>query len=852
MNDRNMRLCALTLVFCLFAALPGCKTQPPAGGDGGAASEQAAKYAPLASEGGWDVAAQNERFELLFDPAACGVAVKDRQTGALWKSSPGEDELASVASDEVRGEYLSGLSVEYYDSREKATVLQSWADCVRKGQFELYAVKNGVRVVYTLGEVSRGVLPTAVSASTFAALEKEFDAGTYARIKRFYDLTSLPGMTESLKEFYLKAYPILEKEDIYLLRKVGTRIEEELLGYFRQAGIGSERVYGEYDKIGMQYQVSETVSFVIPVEYTLADDGFNASVDTAEIAYDKTKYKLTTLSLLPFFGCADEADKGFIFLPDGSGALVDLSAQSEQMVSLKIYGDDAAMRKSRSVISSQPVPLPVFGMQKGADAFLALVEAGAEIGTVRSRSGNAVYPKDSVSCEFTLRSRESYSSGKKLNAGERFVYAPQSYGSPVRIRYFLLPQNAAGYAGMAQKLREHVFADSEKSEGGPSLYLDLYGAVTRQERFLSCKVDRLRALTTFSQAQEIVKQLTDGGVRDLALRLLNWQGAKSAMTVRDAGKPAGVLGGAGGLSSLTKFLKERNVSLFLDYDPLLRQKAPFGGLQSALNANGRVVYDSDKRLLLEDIGSLSTARLALNQKSVSKAVDKTEASLGRLGVSAVSLSSAASRLYTDYNDTAFATRSDMAALAVRLAGKAAGGRQLMLDGGNYYMLSLADHIVDLPSSNSSLYVESASVPFLQILLHGYVSYAGAPINLSDDSGAAVLKMIEYGALPRFSLIHAEPFMVKNTQYTELYSAHWADWTRRILTLYEQTEDFLRQTKGQRITEHFSPAPGVYVTRYENGAYSAVNYGGSPAVYGGKTVGPMGFAFGGLPGGGDAA
>lgn len=73
------------------------------------------------------------------------------------------------------------------------------------------------------------------------------------------------------------------------------------------------------------YDFAEAVtSFRIPVEITLADDYVQASIVYPEIEEYGTS-RLTSVSLLPYFGAGESGEDGYALVPDGSGALIRFS-----------------------------------------------------------------------------------------------------------------------------------------------------------------------------------------------------------------------------------------------------------------------------------------------------------------------------------------------------------------------------------------------------------------------------------------------------------------------------------------------------------------------------------------------
>ena len=826
--------CLLTgLLLCCVLAGCGQPSAGDAGDDAGAQLSAAGEYAPLAHEDGWDVVAQNSAYTLLFRPASCELRIRSNADGAVWDSNPDEEELAGAASQAVQTGYRSQVILEYYDSREKLTSLESYKDAVEKGQTAIFSVGNGVRVVYTMGQIDTLVFPDVLTVSTLADLETALSTEAYERVLRFYDRIEMSDLSEDLKQQYITTYPLLAEEPLYLARRVHENIQEELSGYFKEIGLDKEWVYAEYEKVGMTYTIEEDVLFEVTVDYTLTPQGLKAELPVSAIRYDSTKFKLTSAMVLPYFGSADEEDEGYILLPDGSGSLIDLATTSDKTIELEVYGEDyATYEYNQQVDYGRSVVLPVYGMEKNGDGFLAVIESGAEVATLNCQSGSTVYPRDAVYPVFTLRSRMELTN-MTAGSASRVVYGEETYDRSLTVLFHPMAQKNSGYVGMASWLREMLFADRKPLAGGAPFYLDTVGAVKREERFLSYRVERTRALTTFEQAQDLVELLYEKGISNIQLRYHNWQGDAYEQTVTCSNSPAGVLGGASGLEKLQGALQEGS-QLYLTYDPLLRRQQSFHGLQSVLSVNGEI---------LPLYGQLSSTQMIyLNQASILKVFDRLQTSLKQRDYAGVSLTTIGEVLYSDANDSRFCSRSDMVDfLTERLAALDVDTR-LMVDTGNSYLFPYADSVLNLPMSSSNRYEERESVPFLQIVVHGYLSYAGEALNMSDNYETARLRSIEYGGEAFYTVNYASPSLLKNTEYSSMYSSYYSDWLDRMEQDWNTRKELRERLQGVGITDHFSPEDGVYVTAYENGVFTVVNYTDAPATYQGLTVPAMDFVW----------
>ena len=150
-------------------------------------------------------------------------------------------------------------------------------------------------------------------------------------------------------------------------------------------------------------------------------------------------------------------------------------------------------------------------------------------------------------------------------------------------------------------------------------------------------------------------------------------------------------------------------------------------------------------------------------------------------------------------------------------------------------------IVDIPTSDSRLQSEKESIPFVQMVLHGYINYTGQPLNLADNYQNELLKSVEYGCGLRYTLNFAEAEILKNTQYSYLFSTNVRYWKEKAVAEYKKVQQVLGKVQNAKIIEHFSPSENLYVTGYDNGIYIAVNYGSTDSSYNGIPINAKDYA-----------
>ena len=295
--------------------------------------------------------------------------------------------------------------------------------------------------------------------------------------------------------------------------------------------------------------------FRCALEYTLNGDGtLSVSVPANSITYDDTRYILEKVTTLQYFGAGDMSREGYIFYPDGSGAVVEFDdfyneaagKKTTLTVTSDIYGGDNCYSEIKNVFREQ-ITMPVFGIvnevntnpltatnatysdSKVTNGHLAILEEGESLSVLEYRSGGTAHKFATVFASYIPRSNETLS-GDDLNSsgiGEYFVISESKYAGAYTTRYVMLcdeevgnaiyGQNAfyeSSYVGMAAYYRDYleskgVLKALELASEQLPLYLEVFGSMDITAKVLSFPVTKSIPLTSFENVQEIYSQLSD-------------------------------------------------------------------------------------------------------------------------------------------------------------------------------------------------------------------------------------------------------------------------------------------------------------------------------------------------------
>lgn len=617
---------------------------------------------------------------------------------------------------------------------------------------------------------------------------------------------------------------------------------------FQKGKVTSEKVDGG---IKFTYEFIKE-NFSVPVLFRLKDDYFEARVLTDEIE-EREDCEVLSIELLPYFGASGAADEGYLFIPDGTGALIHLNngrtttASYEEMV----YGTNALQPREFEGPAEQPVLLPVFGSQVNGRSFLAVITGNEGNCAIKARINGKNNASNAVQSEFYLRSSANIQLPAKnwISKTISVVEKRKAISEDYSIRYYLISGDDSGYAGMAEQYRTYLQSEGSlpdamlEAEGDIPFFLDLYGAITKKVPVLGIPIEQPVSLTTFKQAGEILDKLAAGGVKAPIVRFSAWEKDSYLEKIPAKARIERRVGSARTFKSLTEKAESLGGAIFLNADFTNVSKLGNGFSRFSSPAMNMVnipfiATEYDLSVYRKDYTArwYLTAPRQLNA-FIQAYLDRYE----QLGTDNLAIDAIGSMVYSDFglNGT---SRADVPALYRQaLANAEARIPNLMLSGVNAYALPYADYLAGIPTGSSQFSLANETVPFFQIVLHGLVPMGSAPINLYSNPEDALLACIEMGMSPTFSWIGSDPELLKNTRLNHLYSSDYQNWLEFAAEGYGTINAVLSRVQGLAITAHENVAAGVSSTTYGGGLTILVNYNDSPVTVGGLTIQANSFA-----------
>lgn len=769
---------------------------------------------------------------------------------------------------------------------------------------------NTLRLIYTIGnDDDKNLVPEVLTEETYLGIidtlqtqyEETGDASfntCISDLRTLYKEVNPDTLSLEDRERYATYYPAITMRTLYVTRTLTMRQRALIREAMTAAGFTVEDLKHEMEVV--EYSgPARSVLYTIPLDITLNDDGISLSVDTSVIL-GPTQQKLYKISIAHSFGTASVAKTGgdYMILPDGSGAYVTSSGtMSTDTFRSRVYSTDLTFDPELDTGKTEQMLSGYFVYNRGVNGgFLAVLESGQSHAFVRAQAAEQGQTYSAATANFEIvyierdfrtysrassSSSDSSSSGSGSSSGSSSSSSSSSSSGSgdteasgvitskthinelVTARYIIdepsEDNQVKGYAEYASEFRSYLqqkgaFPTERVQQEDLLFYAELIGAIDKTVYRLGFPVNTTVALTRYSDIRAIVDKLVEEGIpaSDIVVRYKNWSNGGYFNTLNDRVRLVGALGSEEELRATAQYLSDAGIGFYPEADFLFVHKN-----SSALDYShdvARRIDSSVARVNLRDYASgeyvseSSTTKTVLSPIVLADIGQSFEASFSSvLGTKQIALAGIGQYLNSSYRTNATYTRIDAQREQESLLKYYKdAGYDIMVDTGNDYTWAYASHILNLPTGSSEYMSATRSVPFVQLVLHGYINYSTAPLNETADYRIALLTVLETGSGLHFKWMSAEDSVFVDSALTNAYSYNYNDSMSEAVAMYKEASEILAGTANQEITDHAmldayirssfigdfnedsdaftrESTNGVYMTTYENGLQVAVNY-----------------------------
>lgn len=804
---------------------------------------------------------ENDKYIFYLQTESAEWALQNKVTGQYIFSNPYNIGSSESMSEETKIRLYSQIIIDFLDSGvdKKYT---SFKDCVMLNQIKVKNLKNGVRVEYAVGnEETRKLIPMQISKDR---LESEILANIPEGRQKdtllaFYQLKSLddPTLTTSGKKQLLASYPIVEKFPIYVFSTDAgetEKLRQEAVIKTYCAEYSFEEL--EYDHSLVNYTAVDKAPavFKFALEYSLTNEGVDVRLGANGIRFDETNYTLKNMTILPYVGAGSSNYNGYVFIPDGSGSLIRFEDVKGTQVALsgKLYGQDYAFHTITGS-TQQIMRLPVYGVvetkyrtvkQTGADGkdefvqvpvyggFLAIVEEGDSLATIFAETGGTLHDYNTAYTAFNPRPSDQYSLGESGGSGSSAVWnvvSERKYTGSYRIKYVMLEDDglvkdanvtdtervsySANYVGMANAYRDYLYASGQLTalnkdtvkENIP-LYIEALGTIDTQKKILSFPVTVELPLTTFDDLMTIYSSLESKGINNINYRLTGFANGGMNPVVPNQVEFQKKVGGNKGYKNFLKYASEKNIGVYPDFDFVyFHTSEMFDGFSFRNDAvktiDNRYTQKQEYDSVYQSL-ELS-GNVVISVSAFSEFFDGLNKDLKKLGATSVSVSTLGSDLNSDFDEDNPYNREDSRYETVKVFKKLNENyTSIMSDAGNSYILGYVDHLLNVSLDSSRYVTASQSIPFMGMVLHGSVEFAGTPLNMTGNISYELLKMIENGSNPYFMLAYRNTAELKDDPlYADYFSVQYKIWEDDLVEYYNFVNEALKDVQTETIVGH---------------------------------------------------
>lgn len=605
------------------------------------------------------------------------------------------------------------------------------------------------------------------------------------------------------------------------------------------------------------------ISFEIPLEYRLNGDAVDVSIPMDHVV-ENGGGTLFRIQMLRYFGTAGVDESGYMLVPNGSGSLINFNngKSAATQYSEYVYGIDPLAAEYTVRENTENVKMALFGIFRDESAIFATIEDGASFAYLTAYVSGKINEYNFVYPTFVVRGNDRLSMfGTTGNEAEIPVIEPNYYDANITVKYTMLPQEKATYAQAANYYRERLVSEGKLTadtdgDGDLKFYYDVLGGVTMTKFFLGTQYNGMYTMTDFDQAAEIYEDLKQSGITNQVMNFQGWMNHGYHHDVVDRIKIPGALGGKSGLEELNRLMAADGNTLYGDVAfqqvSYVSRRYSYGNETSRYYGAGYVaelglVHPATLRRT-SGLGYDENHYFLISPKFLVRYVDAFTKKIGKIDMGGISLRDLGSELHSDKKRTNIIDRE--AALDVVLASLGQikdTGRDMLINAGNDYAFAYADDMINVPLSANDYYIVDSTVPFYEMLIHGYIDYAGGNINLSDtyDRSDIVLNLVEYGASPHFMFTYRNASDMKNTGLNRYYATTYENWKEDALAIYTDVNNALKHVNGAAIINHQVLEGGVKAVTYSNGVIIYINEGQADQTVGGVTVPARSYEIGGV-------
>ena len=588
------------------------------------------------------------------------------------------------------------------------------------------------------------------------------------------------------------------------------------------------------DKVLKVTYIFDDEKISVPVEYALSDEGLSASVNLNKIA-EGSKNMVGRISLLPLFArVTNKSENGYLLIPSGCGGIAYTKDGTPKISSMEVYGSDLCEVQSM-LWTSQKVYMPVFGSKQDESAYFGIIESGAEMATLSSNVNDSKLGYSFIYPVFKVRGFNKVIKNTSQSV-ESFIYNEDIADETIKVNYYLLNGENAGYNGMANRYRKYLdkkYGEQTKSKSSPSLSLKILGGVEEKKFFFGIPYNSLYALTTISEAKEMTKEIkTKTGVDPIVQLAGFGDGGLENKKIAGGYTIASKLGN---VNEIVDWQKKSVVAVDFDLVNFSKSSSGFSvNGNAARSTTDDIVEQNYYQVALLSANKALKGYYLLSRYDLDSAGNKLSDFVSKNGIKALSCSTLCNVAYSDYGNRKYFAKAGMGS-QVRSIISEFKKNTFISNAAFEYAAGMSDYIMDAPIITSKSKIIDEEIPFYQMVFGSRTAVYNTSVNLETDDNYAILKAAESGAGLEYTINKHYSTKLIGSSQNMLYATNYAGVRDRIISEVKEYKDFYGLICNSYIKQHIVLENGLRKTVFDNGVTVYVNYSDKTLTDGEITV-----------------
>ena len=772
---------------------------------------------------------ENNYIKFEMDPQTTNFTVLQKNTGRVWHSSPENAKSDKIALTKEKNNMMSAVLIKYSTENGNDDTYDTYTNSVQRKFYNIEKKGNEITVNYTVGQMDREyIFPFVLYQSDFDKWTEGLSKSQTNAVGRAYHKYNKSAFKGAELQDMLDKYPGMEDENLYLVfENIQTHVKVQMEEIFGKQGFTYED-YLKNKELYKESNIKEVPAFNHSMTYKLDGNALTVTVPFSEISY-RLKYPITQVSVLPYFGAAGPEESGYMLIPEGGGSLINFNngKTKQNGYYADCYGWDYATERS-AVFTETRAAFPAFGIAYPDSSVLSVINKGAEYAGVTAEIAGKLGSYNYIRADYKMLHREQYEVTARSQSSQ-FVYEAQLPQNEYIEQSFIFVDSGS-YVDMAKVYRNKLLAGEKKVDAKEvPLAVEIVGAIEKIQQVAGMPKVKPYKLTDYEDTGKIINEINELGIKNVNYKLSGFVNGGIRQKLMTKVKLISVLGGKSGFKKMLETTKDSSAKLYLD-----------GAVQTAYRSNlfnGFFKYSDAARFVSDELCEIyeysplwygrdteQDSYFLLNSKLREKGSESLIKTASKFKLNGISYRDNGNLLSSDFNERRLSTRVTEAGKQIAQFDKAAEkGLGIMINGGNDYAIRSADFVTNMPLHGNKYAVIDAFVPFYQIALHGYVNYAGSPINLAYEKDQLILESAEAGAGLQFSFMKSDSERLQETYYTEYYASNFDAWKEKFAEIYNEYNTKMAPVMNSPIVGHEFVGENVTKTTFENGYVVYVNF-----------------------------